>query len=471
MAQLLSDLTFILPEITLLAGILLMPVILLFKKIQITILSRMMSGVFLLNLILAFAATRGHHTLFSNQIFITEATWYGRIILAFSGSLVALLFKRWFLKKGHAEYFLFTMTLQLGAQLMLIAGHAISFILSIELMSISSYALSGFLFTERSSESGIKFFLFGSTSTALLVFGFSWVYGQTGALSLQSLSDLIQSNLSPGTLGFTGLLLIIIALTFKITAAPMHWWAPDVFQASPYPVIAILSAIPKISVVLLLARISGTGAGNEQNEIWLIIIAVLAMMTLLAGNFPALLQTNAKRLMGYSSIGQAGFLLTGICVAPGQLTYTLLFYALAMMTGVTLVVYCLDWFEKNINAVNLSDFSGKGKITLVPSVGITVGLLSLTGLPPFAGFSAKLLIFTGLWGNPGSPAVLQIALLVFGILNTVIALFYYIKIPLKLFLGENANPVTEPTCTAMNYIVIIGLSLILVFLFLFPGLF
>jgi len=464
MPPLLNDLIAILPEISLVSGILLLPFFLLIRNKRIESITLFMISIFLLNMILSITAIKNETSLFSNQLYIGESGYNGRLILALAGCLITLLFKPYFLAKSQVEYFVFTLSLQLGAQLTLIADHAISLILAIELMSVSSYALSGFLFSAKSSEAGIKFFLHGSIATAILVFGFSWVYGQTGELSMNSISVLIHSDLIPGTLAFTGLLLILIALTFKISAAPMHWWAPDVFQAAPYPVIAFFSTIPKVSVVLLLARLSDSGSAGQQNTTWLILMGTLAILTLLAGNFPALRQTNARRLLGYSSIGQAGFLLTGLCIAPSQMNNVLMYYALAMMTGVTLVTYCLNRFERKMKTVEISEFSGLGKSNLLISSGMTIGFLSLTGLPPFAGFTAKFLIFTGL----GSISALPILLLSFGILNTVVALFYYIRIPLRLFLYEKEKDYAVIDNSITDYIVVIGLSLALVILFLIP---
>ena len=468
MFSLLHDLKAILPEISLVSGILMMPLFLLVKNRRNEITTVFMILFFLLNLVLSITAGKNESSLFSNQLVITESGINGRLILALAGCLIILFFNSYFLIKSQIEYFVFALSLQLGSQLTLISGHAISLILAIELMSISSYALSGFLFSGISSESGIKFFLHGSFATAILVFGFSWVYGQTGALSLAGISDLIHSGPVPGTLAFTGLLLILAALTFKITAAPMHWWAPDVFHAAPYPVITFFSTIPKISVVLLLARLSGNGHSGQQNMTWLIIIATLAILTLLAGNFPALRQTNAKRLLGYSSVGQAGFLLTGLCVAPVQMNQVLQYYALAMIMGITLVTYCLNRFEQDYKAVDISEFSGLGKSTLLLSAGMTIGFLSLTGLPPFAGFTAKFFVFTALGSNQSDLSVLPIVLLIFGIVNTVVALFYYIRIPLRLFLYEKEKNSAVRVNSITDYLVIVGLSLALVILFLIP---
>ncbi|MFZ9981126.1 MAG: NADH-quinone oxidoreductase subunit N [Cyclobacteriaceae bacterium] len=464
----LNDLNALLPELSLVSGIILFPFFLLIKNKRWEIMSFFTALIFLVNLALAFLAEENERSLFSNQLFTGRIVSGGRIILALAGCLITLLFHSYHLNRGRAEYHIFTLSLQLGAQLTLMAGHAISFILALEIMSISAYALSGFLFSDKSSEAGIKFFLHGSMATAILSFGFSWVYGHTGTLSLETISGLIQSDLIPGTLAFTGLLLIVAALTFKITAAPMHWWAPDVFQAAPYPVIGFLSTIPKISVVLLLARLSTSNNGQPQTG-WLIIIGTLAILTLLAGNFPALRQTNARRLLGYSSIGQAGFLLTGLCIASVQIEKILIYYSLAMVTGVILVVYCLNWFEREMKSVEISDFSGLGKNTLLASTGITIGFLSLTGLPPFAGFTAKFLIFTALGNNPSDSGILTISLLVFGILNTAIALFYYIRIPLRLFLFEKQKDYSFRANSITDHVVIIGLSLLLVVLFLIPG--
>lgn len=420
-----------------------------------------------LNLIFSFQSDSTDARFFGDQIIFNTVVYSTRLLLAFAGWLITVSFFTKRIPKQITEYFLFALCLQLGSQITIMAGHAITLLLAIELMSISAYALAGYHFRSDSSEAGIKFFLFGSTGTALMVFGFSWIYGATGKLDWESLSHFLIPETQ--TLAVMGLLLIIAALSFKMTSAPLHFWAPDVFQASPLNVLSIFSAIPKIAVVILLGRLISPSQVNQSREWWLIVFGGLAAITLLVGNFPALWQKDARRLMAYSSVGQAGFLLLGLCVSSNQMIPVILFYSLTMIIGVVLVFYCLEWYERNLNTARIKDFAGKGRPWMVPGLGMTIGLLSLTGLPPFAGFTAKFLLFSELISGFQHNLPVMLFLLIFGIMNTVVALFYYIKIPIELFIKNQISSPGKPAAVNLwDHVIIIGLSVILILLFVFP---
>lgn len=464
-----SELIRLSPELTLTAG----AIIILILGAWSTSGSNLLKWLFLiiqtLNLFFCFLASGSDTILFSNQIVFNEVIYSSRMLLAFSGWLITISFLSKKIPKQITEYFLFILCLQLGSQITIMAGHAVTLLLAIELMSLSAYALAGYSFKSESSEAGIKFFLFGSTGTALMTFGFSWIFGATGKLGWDSLSTILISDNQTQTLTVMGLLLIISALSFKMTSAPLHWWAPDVYQATPLNVLSIFSTIPKIAVVVLLGRLMNPAAMNQSKEWWLVIFGGLAAVTLLAGNFPALWQKDARRLMAYSSVGQAGFLLLGLCVSSDQMFPVILFYALTMMIGVVLVFYCLEWFERNLNSVRIRDFAGKGRPWMIPGLGMTIGLLSLTGLPPFAGFTAKLLLFSELISVVAEDQPIIFFLLIFGVLNTVVALFYYLKIPIELFVkNQVSNQTNAAAVKFQDYFIIIVLSLMLILLFVFP---
>lgn len=421
------------------------------------------------NLVFSYLSTHVNVSLFSDQITINETVLSSRILIAFAGWLIALSFFSSKIQKQISEYYLFALGLQLGSQITIMASHAITLMLAIELMSISAYALAGFRFRPESSEAGTKIFIFGSAATALMAFGFSWIYGTTGLLTWSSAGEIFRAEQLPQTLTLMGLMLVIAALSFKMTAAPFHWWAPDVYQATPIQVIGLFSTIPKIAVVILIARLLDPSINAHPTRLWLVLIGGLSAVTLLVGNFPALWQKDVRRLMGYSSIGQAGFLLLGLCVSASQVIPVILFYSLTMLIGVILVLYCLNWFETNFNTTHLKDFAGKGRLWTIPGAGLTIGLLSLTGLPPFAGFTAKLFLFSALISGINQGQALLLFLLIFGVLNTVVALFYYLKIPLALFLkNQTSNPVNTATISTRDYAIILTLSTLLVLLFAFP---
>ena len=416
-----SALLHLIPEMALILGAIVILISgLIFHSNQ-TLIKWINISIYSINLFLSLAGGDLDITLFNNQIYLGETEYSARILIALAGWLLAISFHSYQFKKQQPEYFLMLIGLQLGAQVTIMANHAITLMLAIEMMSFSAYTLAGFSFNKESSEAGTKFFLFGSTATALTAFGFSWIYGATGQLTWQSVGSIFSTTNEIEPIAVIGAILIISAVTFKLAAAPLHWWVPDVYQVAPYPVIAAFSSIPKIAAIIILVRLGMDLPENNSGEFWLMTLGVLASLTLLAGNFPALWQKDARRLMGYSSIGQAGFLMLGLCVLPNQMQSIVLFYALVMMIGVILVIYCLNWFSREFNTKVIPDFSGLGKGAFIPAAGLTIGLLSLTGLPPFAGFQAKLLLFTGLASGIEQSPSLMIFLLIFGIMNTVVA--------------------------------------------------
>jgi NADH-quinone oxidoreductase subunit N len=260
-------------------------------------------------------------------------------------------------------------------------------------------------------------------------------------------------------------LLALTGFLFKIAAVPMHPWAPDVYEAAPMPIVAFLSTVPKLAGVAILVKFMTSLPGLN----WGLVTCAVAFLSLAGGNFPALLQKNPKRMMAYSSIAQTGFLLVGVTAFTPQGITTLLFYATVYMLMNFLVFLYLQYFEA-YEIDSIPRFAGTGKNFLWPSVFCLVGLIALTGLPPTAGFTAKLLIFSALWESfalNDEPYLL--ILFVFGLLNTVVSLFFYLKIPYHAFLKTGESPQKQNILTFEN---LLGLILVLLLLVLFfrPGL-
>lgn len=430
-----------------------------------------LSVIFLgLNLVLCFQASPQLNSFFSNQIKLNSGIYPFRLLVAFAGLMVNFSFSLPKIKKLKLEYLLLALSLQLGSQLTIMAGHAITLLLSLELMSLSSYALAGYHFSEKSSEAGMKYFISGSSATALMAFGFSLLFGHTGSLELSNISEQLTS-VEPSGIFLIGFVLILSALLFKLSAAPLHFWVPDVFQTTPKSVLALFSTLPKVAVIGLMTQM--ITSAPSLTYFWTTVMVTLSIVTLCVGNLPALWQTNAQRMMGYSAIAQAGFLLAGLCIAPEIQSKVTSFYAFTLVVAATLVFICLEWFEQLNGASDIKDFGGLGRFYPIPAFGLTVGLLSLTGLPPFAGFSAKLLVFISIWQSHPDLSFPILSLIVFGILNTVIALFYYIKMPYQLFLKSCAQPEYTNNKKSIDKIdfLILFLSVFLILFFLFPDLF
>lgn len=461
-----TDLNHLYPELVLTVGALIVLVAGLFTSEHTTRLKWLTLATQVGNVVLCLTTSTVTTEAFSGQLSISSETQVTRLVIALTGLLITAATSNIRIQQNRMEYFLLIIGLQIGAQITVMANHAVTILLAIELMSLSSYALASYLFHAQSSEAGMKYFVMGSTATALMAFGFSWIYGSTGELTWSTISTLLTNSPQVSDIGIIGFYLVAAGLLFKLSAAPMHFWAPDVFETTPFSVINLFSTLPKIAAIILMGRL--VSAELISSSFWITFVVAASSLTLILGHLPALWQTNARRLLGYSSIAQGGFLLAGLSIAPEQQMVALLFYLISMSIAITLVVICLDWFEVNYHTSSFSSFAGLGKVALWPSMGLTIGLLSLTGLPPLAGFSAKLLLFSSIWSShPVGHA--GITFLIFlNVFMTVVGLFFYIKIPFQLYLKNNGDKSTTTVLDPYTMLLIGLLSATLIALFMYP---
>lgn len=364
-----------------------------------------------------------------------------------------------------AEYCALIFSIVLGAHFLLMSNNLLMIFLSLEVVSISSYVLAGYASDKKGSEGSLKYFFFGSVASALMLYGFSILYGLTGSIDFTSeyfAQQLINQNSS---LTILAGLMALSGFLFKISAAPMHPWAPDVYEAAPIPVVAFLSVAPKLAGIGVFAKfILAMNLFGQSTFDWQKVVAIIALLTITVGNFSALAQKNPKRLMAYSSIAQSGFLLISLAAFIPQGLHFMLFYASVYTVMNYLVFIYLEYFEMN-GISSIEDYKGVGKSFVWPSIFLLIGLIALTGLPPTSGFTAKLFIFSSLWESyqlTGKTILLW--LLIFGLLNTVISLFYYLKIPYYAFLKEGQFTEKQNFITIEN---LLGFILVVVILTLF----
>jgi NADH-quinone oxidoreductase subunit N len=302
------------------------------------------------------------------------------------------------------------------------------------------------------------------------LYGFSILYGFTGTLNFLSAEFAVGLSSHNTPLFFMAGIMCFGGFLYKIAAFPMHPWAPDVYEAAPMPVIALFSVVPKLAGLGVFTRfVFAINLSGQSNFDWQSITSVIAILTLTVGNFSALWQKRPKRLMAYSSIAQSGFLLIGIVAFLPEGIHFMMFYATVYLVMNFLVFICLQYFERQ-NIMTVDDFAGKGKYFIWPSIALLTGFISLTGLPPTGGFMAKFFIFSSLWKSYEASGKSMLAwLFIIGLLNTVIALFYYLRIPYYAFLKSGANLPTVNSLTAKNLFSLF-LVLLLVVLFFQPNL-
>lgn len=333
---------------------------------------------------------------------------------------------------NSAEPLILVFGLLLGSYLMTMAANLLMVYVSVELVSICSYLLVGLFKKKSNSEAAIKYLLFGAVASAVMIYGMSWLYGFTGTMdftSVQFVNGLYLVPIFPLSLA---LVMTMAGFVFKLGAFPFHIWSPDVYEASPTPFVALLSALPKLAGLTLIFRFVQVLDLDFANwQLWLGIIAI-ASMTI--GNFSALWQKDAKRMLAYSSIAQAGFLLVGLIAFSESGETATLFYGVVYLMMNFAVFFLIQLFENKEGRIPFESFRGKG--VSEPWIGalLLIVMISLAGLPPTAGFNGKLFIFSALWeswNSNGQDILLWVFIL--GLLNTVVSLFYYLKIPFYMF--------------------------------------
>jgi NADH-quinone oxidoreductase subunit N len=278
--------------------------------------------------------------------------------------------------------------------------------------------------------------LFGALSSGIMLYGISLLYGLSGSLEIEVVIQSVFAN--PTMLVWLSILFFSVGLLFKISLVPMHIWAPDVYEAAPTSVVTVFSIIPKLAALVFLYRVSEfVPIANAE---WVKLLSLIAVVSMLVGNLSAFWQNNAKRMLAYSSIAHAGFLLIGVIVHTDTGLQSFLFYAVVYGIMNIAIFYFINLME--MNGLNkIQDYAGLGKKIPLLGVLILIVMISLTGLPPTGGFTAKLLVFTALWDYySSSPNALVFWLFVLGLGNSIIALFYYLKIPYFMFFKTAVEP-------------------------------
>ena len=368
----------------------------------------------------------------------------------------------------QGEYYTLIFGMILGMFFMISAADLILIYLSMELLSLSSYVLAGFTkHSLRNSEASIKYIIYGGSASGIMLFGISIVYGLTGTTNLYALNSFLQQPQFGGFIFWLACILIFTGIGFKISAAPFHFWTPDVYEGAPIPITAYLSIASKAAGFALLIRfikvtfmqsIDNAGYWHLLNVIdWKSLLILISIVTMTLGNFTALWQSNMKRLLAYSSIAHAGYLLLGLAVLSDQgLTAILIYFAVYafMNLGAFFVVMII---ANKIGSEEIDDYKGLGYSMPFLGFSIAVFLVSLTGIPPTAGFIAKLYLFIALVDAK------MIAVAVIALLNTVVSLYYYIKVLKNLYLirPETEAPVVpiSPSAFAMLIVLLVPIFL------------
>jgi NADH-quinone oxidoreductase subunit N len=357
----------------------------------------------------------------------------------------------------QGEYYALILLATLGMMLMAAAADLISLYISLELTSISLYVLVGFLKDRKSTEASLKYLLLGAIASAVLLYGMALVFGATGQTQLisivQSITSMGYSTPMANPALFMGIVLMIAGFGFKIAAVPFQMWVPDVYEGAPTTITAFLSVGSKAAGFAIILRVFFTSfsAHVSMSHDWGIIFAVLSVISMIIGNVAAIPQTNIKRMLGYSSIAQAGYLMVGLAATgvfsmasssfpQGELAQKGILFFLASYALTNLGVFIAVVIISNkINSDNIADYAGMGKRAPLLALALTLCLVSLIGMPPAAGFMAKFYIFSSAVKNG------LLWLVVIAAINSVISAYYYLRVVKVMWFGEAASAEKVPS--------------------------
>ena len=355
----------------------------------------------------------------------------------------------------QGEYYALVLLATLGMMLMAASADLISIYVALELTSISLCALVCFLKDAKSTEASLKYILLAALSSAILLYGMALVFGFTGKTQLSEIAKAIQavpmSTLVNSPALVLGMVLLIAGFGFKIAAVPFQMWVPDVYEGAPTPITAYLSVASKAAGFAVIIRVFFAAFGNAWLSMnWGIIFAVLAAITMTIGNIAAIPQSNIKRLFGYSSIAQAGYLMVGLATLGISSTSdiagrsSILFFLTAYAFTNLGAFIAIITISNKLGSDLIDDYTGMGKRAPLVALALTLCLISLIGIPPAAGFMAKFYIFTTavkhglLW------------LVVIAVINSVISAYYYLRVVKVMWLGEAASPEKVPSSAVLR---------------------
>jgi NADH-quinone oxidoreductase subunit N len=420
-------------------------------------------------LIYTFSATyfyenlpAGGLKLYGGLLLVDQTSLFFKQLVAIS-TIVFLIHSRLFDYKFDGEIYFLMLCILLGLSFLSMTTHFLVIYVALELVSISSYVLVATKNEKMNFEAAIKYLIFGATSSAIMLYGISLFYGMGHTLNFSepAFIQAIAAN-TPLIIQIISFL-FLAGLLFKIAAAPFHSWVPDVYEVTSTPIISFLSFAPKAVGVLVVARVVQSNFA-DLNAVLLLII----FLSLIIGNLAALWQTNLKRMLGYSGIAQAGFILIGVLKSPQTDFYGAFFYILTYLP-ITMGAFLLADLLKNLSGSDeMEDFKGLGQQNIFLGLNAVIIMMALVGLPPTVGFMAKLMVFSSIVNlGEAMHSSVYYGLLIFGLLNAAISIYYYLKVPYFMLIKKSYN---QPKYNNDFFLTLVltYFSISLVIFFLYP---
>lgn len=389
--------------------------------------------------------------------------------VAFTGVIIAiatlwLLMARNYFKEetNLADHFALILFALCGAVIMVSYANITMLFLGIEILSISMYVLAGSRKNDLSSnEAALKYFLMGAFATGFLLFGTALIYGATASFDLNTIAQYVTANKGNiSGLFYAGLLLMMIGLAFKISAAPFHFWAPDVYQGSPTVITAFMATIVKTAAFAAFFRLFYT-CFSSLDAVWSDVIWIMAALTLIVGNVTAVYQTSIKRMLAYSSVSHAGYMLLAILAMNQLSASSILYYTMAYSVATIAAFTVLYLIIQAKGSDSIDSFNGLAKSNPFLSVIMTIAMLSLAGIPPLAGFFAKYYIFNAVLQNG------NVGLVIIAILSSLVGAYYYFRIIIAMMFKTNTDNTTFEINSTFKTVMLVSVILAII-IGLFP---
>ena len=459
-----TDLTLVFPEIFLSLSIMFLLILGVFKKNSSKLIQNMSLIVLLITAVITFNETLGvdQLILFNRSVIIDYLSSFMKIVTLLAAFLVLIISSNYLrtLKIFKIEYPILILSSVLGMMIMISSNDLIVFYMGLELQSLALYVLATFNRDQiKSSEAGLKYFVLSALSSGLLLYGCSLIYGFTGSTNFNLIANQLNSNEYALTFG---IVFILVGLAFKISAVPFHMWAPDVYEGSPTSVTLFFTMVPKIAALTVFIRFLYVPFLNLIDQ-WQMIIVFLSIASMLFGAIAAIGQTNLKRLVAYSSIGHVGYALAGLATGTNDgIQSSVIYITIYILMNLGLFSCLLMMKRNNEYYEKIDDLSGLSKNHPLLSISLLVILFSLAGIPPLAGFFAKFYIFKSVLEQS------MYFLAIVGLLSTVIAAFYYLRIIKIMYFDKEKEKYDTDHSLWLKLSLTTSTLLILVY-FIFPS--
>jgi NADH-quinone oxidoreductase subunit N len=399
-------------------------------------------------------------------MFVADAFGLFMDSLILAGSAVAILMAMRYNEEERIARFEFPVLVLLaatGMMVMIAANDLVTLYVGLELQNLALYVVASFnRDSTRSSEAGLKYFVLGGLSSGMLLYGISLIYGFAGTTGFAELGKLLTAGSAAHTGILIGLVFVVVGLAFKISAVPFHMWTPDVYEGAPTPVSAFFSVAPKLAAFALLIRFMIAPFGPLADE-WRQVVVFLSIASMVLGAVAAVAQRNIKRLMAYSSIGHVGYALIGLAAATangirGVLVYLAIY--LFMNVGAWAVILCMRRQGRMVEEI--ADLGGLSRSQPGLALALAIFMFALSGIPPTAGFFAKLYVFLA------AIDAKLVGLAVIGVVTSVVSAFYYLRIVRVMYFDEPVGAFDRPLAAELKGVLLVT-AIVTLFFFLVPG--